>query len=219
MSPDEISRKLQKLIKWVADRLMSAIALLLFSPLLLIIAIIIYIRMGRPILFSQSRPGKDGCIFTFWKFRTMTDDRDADGNLRSDEQRLTALGQFLRQTSLDELPQLWNVLKGDMSLVGPRPLAVAYLDRYNPEQARRHEVKPGITGWVQVNGRNTVSWEKKFELDVWYIDNWSLLLDLKILYLTVIKVLKREGISAEGYATMPSFTGSQQSKETTKELS
>lgn len=175
--------------------------------MLLIMAIAIYLRMGSPVFFSQPRPGKDGRIFTFYKFRTMTGDRNSEGNLLPDEQRLTAFGQFLRKTSLDELPQLWNVFKGDMSFVGPRPLLVQYLELYNPEQARRHEVKPGITGWVQVNGRNTLSWEEKFQLDVWYVEHWSLWLDLKILFLTIIKVVLREGISQEGYATMPEFTG------------
>ena len=196
-----------RLIKSILDRLVAAIALLIFSPILLSVAIAIYIRMGSPIFFTQPRPGKDGDIFTFYKFRTMTDDHDADGNLLPDEKRLTALGQFLRKTSLDELPQLWNVLKGDMSFVGPRPLLVKYLALYNPGQARRHEVKPGITGWVQVNGRNTLSWEEKFQLDIWYVEHWSLWLDLKILFLTIIKVILREGISQEGYATMPEFTG------------
>lgn len=198
-----------RLIKSILDRLVAAIALLFFSPLLLIIAIAIYTRMGSPIFFSPVRPGKNGCIFTLYKFRTMTNERDADGNFLPDEQRLTALGQFLRKTSLDELPQLWNVLKGDMSFVGPRPLLVEYLDRYTPEQARRHEVKPGITGWVQINGRNAISWEEKFQLDIWYVEHWNLWLDLKILGLTLVKVLKREGISAEGHVTIPKFIGSE----------
>lgn len=196
-----------KLIKSILDKLVAAIALLFFSPILLTVAIAIYIRMGRPIFFTQPRPGKDSKIFTFYKFRTMTDERDADGNLLPDAERLTALGQFLRKTSLDELPQLWNVLIGDMSLVGPRPLLVRYLDRYTPEQARRHQVKPGITGWVQVNGRNNRAWEEKFKLDVWYVDNWSLWLDLKILFLTVFKVLQQDGISQEGYTTSEEFQG------------
>lgn len=207
MNTNHNNRQLERLIKDVADRVASAIALLLFSPLLAIIAIIIYTRIGNPIFFTQLRPGIHGRIFTFYKFRTMTNEQDVDGNLLPDAQRLTALGQFLRQTSLDELPQLWNVLKGDMSLVGPRPLLVVYLDRYSPEQACRHEVKPGITGWVQTNGRNSITWEEKFQLDVWYIDHWSLWLDLKILFLTVWKVLKREGISQAGYATMEEFKG------------
>lgn len=210
MTTNSINQKLPRLIKEVADRFMAAIALLLFSPLILIVAIIIYIRMGSPILFAQSRPGKDGAIFTFYKFRTMTDERDADGNLLPDEKRLTALGQFMRQLSLDELPQLWNVFKGDMSFVGPRPLLVQYLERYSPEQARRHEVKSGITGWAQVNGRRALDghWEERFRLDVWYVDNWSLWLDLKILLLTVWKVLLQKDISQEGHATGEEFKGS-----------
>lgn len=202
-----------RVIKSIVDRFIAALALLLLSPFLLLIALTISIQMGKPILFAQTRPGKDGRLFTFYKFRTMTDERDSAGNLLPDAQRLTAFGQFLRKTSLDELPQLWNVLIGDMSFVGPRPLLVAYLDRYTPEQARRHEVKPGITGWAQVNGRNTLSWEKKFELDIWYVDHWSLWLDLKILFLTVIKVLKREGISHANHATMSEFRGSYPSAE------
>lgn len=207
--------KSSRLIKSLLDRLVAALALVLLSPLLLIIAIAIYISMGRPIIFSQPRPGKDGKIFTFYKFRTMAaDKRDSEGDqpdyagtLPPDVQRITPLGQFLRQTSLDELPQLWNVLKGDMSLVGPRPLRVYYLSRYTPEQARRHEVKPGITGWVQVNGRNNLLWDEKFKLDVWYVDNWTLWLDLKILFLTIFKVLEREGISKEGLYTEEAFKG------------
>lgn len=198
---------LGRVIKSILDRLVAAIALLFFSPLMLIVAIAIYIQMGRPIFFTQPRPGKGSNIFKFFKFRTMTDQRDTDGNLLEDEKRLTAFGQFLRQTSLDELPQLWNVLKGDMSFVGPRPLLVQYLDRYTPQQARRHEVKPGITGWVQVNGRNNLSWEEKFNLDVWYVDNWSLWLDLKIFWLTLFKVLQQDGISQAGYATSEEFKG------------
>lgn len=199
-----------RLVKSILDRLVAAIALLVLSPILLIIAIAIYIRMGSPIFFTQPRPGKDGCIFTFYKFRTMTTERDTDGNLLPDEQRLTTLGKFLRRTSLDELPQIWNVLKGDMSFVGPRPLLVRYLDRYTPEQARRHTVKPGITGWAQINGRRLLDgfWEEKFRLDVWYVDNWSLWLDLRILLLTVFKVLQQEGISQQGHATGEEFKGS-----------
>ena len=200
-------KKVSQLVKWVLDRLCAAIALLVFSPVILMVAIAIYIRMGGSIFFCQPRPGKNSRVFNFYKFRTMTSDCDADGNLLPDEQRLIPLGQFLRKTSLDELPQLWNVLKGDMSFVGPRPLLVRYLDRYTPEQARRHEVMPGITGWAQVNGRNTISWDAKFKLDVCYVDNWSLWFDFKILFLTVLKVLKRDGINREGYATAPEFTG------------
>lgn len=208
MTKDTNGRKAQKLIKWVLDRLISAIALLIFSPLMLLIAIAIYFRMGSPMIFSQPRPGKDTSIFNFYKFRTMINDRDAEGNLLPDEQRLTSLGQFLRTTSLDELPQLWNVLKGDMSFVGPRPLLVEYLGRYTSEQIRRHQAKPGITGLAQINGRNTIGWEEKFRLDVWYIDNWSLWLDLRILLQTVLKVIKKDGINQEGYATSEEFKGS-----------
>lgn len=195
-------------IKRLLDVLASLMGLLILAPFLLIISLAIFIKMGKPILFTQRRPGKNNRIFTFYKFRTMTSERDNNGNLLPDEKRLTALGQFLRKTSLDELPQLWNVLKGDISFVGPRPLLVAYLDRYTPEQARRHEVRPGITGWAQVNGRNTLSWEEKFKLDVWYVDHWSLWLDLQILALTAIKVIKREGISHADHATMSEFKGS-----------
>ena len=164
--------------------------------------------MGSPVLFKQVRPGLRGRPFMMYKFRTMTDERDIQGRLLPDEQRLTKLGRFLRSTSLDELPELFNVLKGDMSLVGPRPLLMEYLPLYTPEQARRHEVRPGITGWAQVNGRNAISWEEKFRYDVWYVDNWSFWLDIKILWMTIVSVLKREGISAQGHVTMPPFTGS-----------
>lgn len=200
-------KKVSQVLKWVLDRLCAAIALLIFSPVMLMVAIAIYIRMGGPIFFCQPRPGKNGRVFNFYKFRTMTSDCDADGNLLPDEQRLIPLGQFLRKTSLDELPQLLNVLKGDMSFVGPRPLLVIYLDRYTSEQARRHDVMPGITGWAQVNGRNSISWDAKFKLDVSYVDNWSLWFDLKILVLTVLKVVKRDGINQEGHVTSPDFTG------------
>jgi len=204
-------KKVSQFVKWVLDRLCAAIALLVFSPVILIVAIAIYIRMGGPIFFCQPRPGKNGRVFNFYKFRTMTSDCDADGNLLPDEQRLIPLGQFLRKTSLDELPQLWNVLKGDMSFVGPRPLLVRYLDRYTPEQARRHDVMPGITGWAQVNGRRLLdgNWPEKFRLDVWYVDNWSLSLDLKILFLTVWKVLGQKEISQEGHATGEEFKGNE----------
>jgi lipopolysaccharide/colanic/teichoic acid biosynthesis glycosyltransferase len=202
-----IAKTISRLVKSVCDRLFAAIALVLFSPFILFVAIAISLRMGTPIVFTQPRPGKDGEIFTFYKFRTMTNDRDADANLLSDEKRLTAIGQFLRKTSLDELPQLLNVLKGDMSFVGPRPLMVEYLGRYSPEQARRHDVMPGITGWAQINGRNTISWQEKFKLDVWYVNNWSLWLDLKILFLTVWKVVKKEGISQANHVTVEDFMG------------
>ena len=197
-------------IKSVLDRAVAVIALLLLSPIILIVSIAIYFRMGSPLIFSQPRPGKDGKIFLFYKFRTMTDERDAEGNLLDDELRMTAFGEFLRESSLDELPQLWNVVRGDMSIVGPRPLLVQYLDRYTPEQARRHEVNPGITGWAQINGRRLLDgdWEKKFRLDVWYVDNWSLWLDLKIILMTVGKVLRKEEISQPGHATGAEFMGS-----------
>ncbi|AFZ00164.1 sugar transferase [Calothrix sp. PCC 6303] len=196
-----------RFIKYAFDRIVAATALLLLSPVMLVIAIAIYFKMGSPVVFTQARPGKDSKIFQFYKFRTMTDGRDKQGNLLPDEKRLTAFGQLLRKTSLDELPQLWNVVKGDMSFIGPRPLLVQYLDRYTPEQARRHEVKPGITGWAQVNGRNTIGWEDKFKWDIWYVDNWNLLLDLKIFAMTVFKVLQQDGISQEGYATSEEFKG------------
>ncbi len=202
--------KSSRIIKSVLDRFVAAIALIMLSPIVLIVAIAIYFRMGSPLIFSQPRPGKDGKIFRFYKFRTMTDERDAQGNLLDDELRLTAFGEFLRESSLDELPQLWNVVRGDMSIVGPRPLLVRYLERYTPEQARRHEVKPGITGWAQINGRRALDgdWEKKFRLDVWYVDNWSLWLDLKIILMTVVKVLRKEEISQPGQATGEEFMGS-----------
>jgi lipopolysaccharide/colanic/teichoic acid biosynthesis glycosyltransferase len=183
------------------------VGLAMASPLLAAIAVGALIAHGRPILFRDGRGGLRGNPFTLLKFRTMTDDRDALGELLPDARRLTELGHFLRTTSLDELPQLWNVLKGDMSLVGPRPLPLRYLPRYAAWQRRRHDVKPGITGWAQVNGRNALTWERKFELDVWYIDNWSLGLDIKILWLTLQKVFRRHGISQEGHATMPEFSG------------
>lgn len=212
------SKKVSQFVKWVLDRLVAAIALLVFSPVILMVAIAIHIRMGGPIFFCQPRPGKNGRVFNFYKFRTMTSDCDADGNLLPDEQRLIPLGQFLRKTSLDELPQLLNVLKGDMSFVGPRPLLVRYLDRYSPEQARRHDVMPGITGWAQVNGRNSISWDAKFKLDVSYVDNWSLWFDLKILVLTVLKVVKRDGINQEGYATAAEFTGMLDNRQTSSAI-
>ena len=195
-------------LKRALDVIGASFALLVFGPVMLYIALRIWREMGSPVLFRQVRPGLHGRPFVMYKFRTMTEERDAQGKLLPDEKRLTRLGRFLREHSLDELPEFFNVLKGDMSLVGPRPLLMEYLDRYTPEQARRHEVKPGITGWAQVNGRNALSWEEKFKLDVWYVDNWNLLLDLKILLMTIVKVLRREGISAQGHATMPEFKGS-----------
>jgi lipopolysaccharide/colanic/teichoic acid biosynthesis glycosyltransferase len=174
-------------------------------PLIGIIAVLVRVRTGPPVFFRQVRPGLNGRPFVLLKFRTMNDVRDRQGRPLPDGERLTRLGRLLRATSLDELPEFFNVLSGDMSLVGPRPLLMQYLDRYTPEQARRHEVKPGVTGWAQVNGRNAISWEDKFKLDVWYVDHWSLRLDLKILLMTLWKVVRREGISAEGEATMPEF--------------
>ncbi len=196
-----------KSIKYLLDRLLAAIALLFLSPILIVVALTIYFRMGRPVIFTQPRPGENSRIFNFYKFRTMTNECDAEGNLLPDEVRLTSFGQFLRESSLDELPQLFNILKGDMSFVGPRPLLVIYLDRYSPEQARRHNVKPGITGLAQINGRNSISWEEKFQLDVWYIDNWSLWLDIKILLQTILKVLRKDGIDQEGYISSEDFVG------------
>lgn len=184
-------------------------ALILLSPAILATAIVVRLRMGSPVLFAQLRPGRNGVPFRMLKFRTMLDELDSEGLPLPDSERLTTLGRFLRSTSLDELPTLWSVLNGDMSLVGPRPLLMEYLPLYSPKQARRHKVRPGITGWAQVNGRNALSWEEKFALDLWYVDNRSFMLDLKILWLTVRKVLVRDGISAEGEATMPKFTGNQ----------
>lgn len=197
------------MLKRIFDIVASFMGLMILSPLLLFLSIIVKIKHGSPIFFKQTRPGKDGRPFTFYKFRTMTDGIDEDGNLLPDKDRLTSFGSFLRKTSLDELPSLFNVLIGDMSLVGPRPLLVQYLPLYNEFQKRRHDVKPGITGWAQVNGRNSLSWPKKFELDVWYVDNRSFWLDLKILFLTIYKVFKREGISAEGEATVEYFKGNE----------
>jgi lipopolysaccharide/colanic/teichoic acid biosynthesis glycosyltransferase len=194
-------------VKRLFDLLMSLLLLLFLALPLLLLWVLIRCKLGSPVLFRQVRPGMHGEPFMMVKFRTMTDERDARGELLPDVKRLTALGRFLRATSLDELPELWNVLRGEMSLVGPRPLLMEYLPLYSSEQARRHEVRPGITGWAQVNGRNSVSWEERFKLDVWYVDNHSLWLDLRILWLTVRKVLVREGISAEGDATMPKFKG------------
>lgn len=194
--------------KRVFDCVVAAAALLVLSPLLLTVAGLVRLRLGAPVLFRQIRPGMRARPFEMVKFRTMTDTRDAAGNLLPDSQRIPAFGRFLRSSSLDELPELWNVLKGDMSLVGPRPLLMEYLPLYTSEQFRRHDVRPGITGWAQVNGRNAISWEDKFLLDVWYVDNRTFWLDVKILLLTARKVLVREGISAHGEATMPRFSGS-----------
>jgi sugar transferase EpsL len=193
--------------KRILDLLLAIPGVLVLSPLLAALAILIKLRLGPPVLFLQTRPGYHGQPFMLYKFRTMTDTRDKEGRRLSDAERLTGLGHFLRSFSLDDLPNAINVLRGEMSVVGPRPLLMEYLDRYTAEQARRHDVLPGITGWAQVNGRNDLSWEDKFRLDVWYVDHWSLGLDLKILALTAWKVLRREGISQRGYATAQEFQG------------
>jgi len=193
------------MVKRTRDIVVSVAGLVVLSPFLAAIALAVRAKLGTPILFKQTRPGLLGKPFQIYKFRTMTDARDSQGDLLPDSERMSVLGLFLRSASLDELPELINVLKGEMSLVGPRPLLMQYLDRYTPEQARRHEVKPGITGWAQINGRNALTWEEKFKLDVWYVDNRSFLLDVKILLMTVAKVLKREGINQPGEATMSEF--------------
>jgi lipopolysaccharide/colanic/teichoic acid biosynthesis glycosyltransferase len=193
--------------KRLFDLLVSLPSLIVLSPLFGLLALAILWRMGRSVFFQQKRPGLHGNPFGLLKFRTMSEDRDCQGNLFPDERRLTALGRFMRNTSLDELPELFNVVKGEMSLVGPRPLLMQYLDRYTPEQARRHEVKPGITGWAQVNGRNAITWQDKFKLDVWYVDHVGFWLDLKIIAVTIWKIIKREGISQPGHATMEEFRG------------
>ncbi len=192
-------------MKRTLDFILALLALLVLSPLLLLLAGAIRIKLGAPVFFRQSRPGRGGRVFTLWKFRTMNQTCDARGRLLPDAERLPAFGRWLRATSLDELPELWNVVRGEMSLVGPRPLLVEYLSRYTPEEARRHEVRPGLTGWAQVNGRNTTSWEDRLRLDVWYVDHQSLKLDLRILGRTVALVLSQSGISAPGSATMPEF--------------
>jgi lipopolysaccharide/colanic/teichoic acid biosynthesis glycosyltransferase len=200
-----MSKRVQAYLKRVFDIVVSAVALTVLAPVMGLIALLVWRTMGRPVLFRHVRPGLHGKPFVMYKFRTMRDLRDAEGKLLPDEARLTPFGRWLRTTSLDELPELVNVLRGEMSLVGPRPLLMEYLDRYTPEQARRHEVKPGITGWAQIHGRNNLSWEERLRLDVWYVDHWSLWLDLKILWRTLWMVLRREGISAQGHATMPRF--------------
>jgi lipopolysaccharide/colanic/teichoic acid biosynthesis glycosyltransferase len=194
-------------VKRLLDIGLTLPVLILLSPLLLFLSILVVYQHGFPILFKQERPGYQGKIFTIYKFRTMKNLRDDHGKPLPDEQRLTKFGRFLRATSLDELPELLNVLKGEMSIVGPRPLLVEYLPRYNKKQFRRHEVLPGITGWAQINGRNAITWQEKFDLDVWYVDNWSLWLDIKIIILSIVKVLKREGISQPGQATAEPFMG------------
>ena len=202
------SSSIQTWVKAAFDRVMAAALLVCLSPVMAVVAALVRMKLGSPVLFRQRRPGKDAKVFELVKFRTMTDARDGEGRLLGDDVRLTRLGRWLRAMSLDELPQLWNVLRGELSLVGPRPLLIEYLERYTPEQARRHEVKPGITGWAQVNGRNAIRWEEKFALDTWYVDHWSLSLDVKILGMTVWRVVRRDGISAAGQATMEEFGGS-----------
>lgn len=193
--------------KRTADLLLASLAIAILSPLLLVVAVLVRILLGKPVLFRQRRPGLHGLPFTCLKFRTMKDTRDASGNLLPDADRLTRFGSFLRRTSLDELPELWNVVRGDMSLVGPRPLLIQYLPRYTAFQQQRHEVEPGITGWAQVNGRNALTWEQKFELDVWYVKHQSFAIDLTILWLTLMVVLRHEGIEHDSHATMPEFMG------------
>lgn len=195
-------------MKNLFDKTLALCLIILFSPIYIIVSFLIYKKMGSPILFRQKRPGYKEKIFGIYKFRTMTNEKDELGNLLPDEQRLVGIGKFIRSTSLDELPQLFNVLKGEMSFVGPRPLLIEYLPLYSETQKRRHDVKPGITGWAQVNGRNAISWEQKFEYDVWYVDNQSFLLDMKILWMTFLKVVKRSDISSNTSVTMEKFTGS-----------
>lgn len=199
--------------KRIFDLVLTIPGAVAIFPVILVTTLLVRLKIGYPVLFSQKRPGMGGKIFQIYKFRSMTNAKDRDGNLLPDGERLVPFGRFLRSSSLDELPALLNVLKGDMSLVGPRPLLIEYLERYSPEQARRHEVRPGITGWAQVNGRNAISWEDKFKLDVWYVDNQSLWLDIKILWMTFIKVVKREDINKDGHATMPVFYGSDRKGE------
>jgi len=195
------------MLKRVLDIAVSAIAIVVLSPMILLLILAVRIFLGSPILFRQLRPGRDGKPFEMMKFRTMLELRGENGELLPDSDRLSPFGRWLRSTSLDEIPEIWNILRGDMSLVGPRPLLMAYLPLYSAKQARRHEVRPGLTGWAQINGRNALQWSEKFELDVWYVDNQSFMLDMKILILTVLRVIKKDGISAAGEATMPAFTG------------
>ncbi len=196
------------MIKRIFDITFALVLVILFSPIYIVVSLLVLVKMGRPVLFRQQRPGKDGQIFGIYKFRTMTNDKDENGDLLPDEQRLLGLGKTIRSLSLDELPQIFNVLKGEMSFVGPRPLLVEYLPLYDERQSKRHDVKPGITGWAQVNGRNAISWEQKFEYDAWYVEHQSFLLDMKILWLTFLKVVKRSDISSDSSATMEKFRGS-----------
>ena len=204
------SKFYEKYLKRLMDILLSAAGLILLSPVFLVTAVLVRLKLGSPVIFRQARPGRDGEIFHLYKFRSMTDARDVDGNLLPDEIRLTSFGKKLRASSLDELPELLNILRGDMSIVGPRPLLVKYLPLYNEEQRHRHDVRPGLTGWAQVNGRNSVTWEDKFRLDLWYVQNMSFLVDMKIILLTVRSVLRRDGISSDTAATMEEFTGTKE---------
>lgn len=204
---------MKSFIKKTFDIGSSLIALIILSPLFILLSIIIYLNMGGPVIFKHERPGYKGKLFTMYKFRTMTDKKDENGQLLPDHIRLTKLGRLLRSTSLDELPELINVLKGDMSVVGPRPLEVWYLELYSPEQMRRHDVKPGITGWAQVNGRNSLSWENRFKLDVWYVDNHNFFIDLKIIFITLLKVVKREDVLVEGASSGEGFLGNLKKEE------
>lgn len=207
-----------KHIKRLFDFVSAFLALIVFSLLLAVVAVLVKVKLGSPVIFKQERPGLNNKVFTLYKFRTMTDERDENGEFLPDEVRLTKFGQFLRNTSIDELPELINILKGDMSVIGPRPLLVQYIPLYNEHQARRAEVKPGLSGWAQVNGRNSVTWEDKFDMDVYYVDNLSLALDIKILFMTVKNVIKREGISSDTSATMEAFTGTPENKEEKKNV-
>ena len=195
------------MIKRVFDILLALAACILLGPVILLVTMMVRSQLGAPAIFRQVRPGRNGRPFKMFKFRSMTDDRDAKGDLLPDEERMHPFGKWLRKSSLDELPELWNVLRGDMSLVGPRPLLMEYLPRYNARQARRHDVRPGITGWAQVNGRNALSWEEKFEQDIWYVEHRSMVLDLKILFMTLAQVVRPSGVNAEGHVTMPKFHG------------
>jgi sugar transferase EpsL len=212
MKKQNSDRRIQLFLKRLFDIIAAITGLVLLSPLLLFLAAAARLKIGSPVLFRQQRPGLNSKSFTIYKFRTMIDVYDSKGSPLPDDERLPAFGKFLRSTSLDELPELFNVLKGNMSIVGPRPLMTKYLDRYTPEQARRHQVKPGITGWAQVNGRNAVSWEDKFRLDVWYVDNWSLYIDLKIILKSFALVFKRTGVTQDGRATVDEFMGTEQNE-------
>ncbi len=198
-----------RFLKNILDKILALILIILFLPLFICIAFLLYFTIGRPIIFKQIRPGKDGSLFTIYKFRTMSEQRDIDGNLLPDENRLKGIGKLIRTVSLDELPQLFNILKGDMSFIGPRPLLVEYLPLYSDAQRRRHDIKPGITGWAQVNGRNRIDWQKKFKLDLWYVDNCSFILDLKIFWMTLSKLIKRSDISSDSHVTMEKFRGNE----------